>query len=66
MYNKAEYSKVKSVWASLRTWAMEHKFGCVTATQTHCPCTREMTPEEREKLAKRPICIDYIDVIGTP
>jgi hypothetical protein len=25
-----------------------------------------MTPEEREELAKRPICIDYIGVIGTP
>lgn len=60
------YSKVKSTLESIKAWAMEHKVGCVTATQPHRPCTREMTPEEREELAKRPICIDYIGVIGTP
>jgi hypothetical protein len=60
------YSKVKSTLESIKTWAMEHKVGCVTATQPHRPCTREMTPEEREELARRPICIDYIGVIGTP
>ena len=60
------YSKVKSTLESIKTWAMEHKVGCVTATQPHRPCTREMTPEEREELARRPICIDYIGIIGTP
>lgn len=60
------YSKVKSAMESIKAWAMEHKVGCVTATQPHRPCTREMTPEEREELARRPICIDYIGVIGNP
>ena len=60
------YSKVKATLESIRAWAMEHKVSVITATQTHCPCTSEMTPEERENLARCPICIDYVDVIGTP
>lgn len=60
------YSKVESVLASIKAWAKEHNTTVVTAKQPHRPCTREMTPEEREELTKRPICIDYIGVIGTP
>lgn len=60
------YNKVEATLASIRAWVKEHNVTVVTAKQPHRPCTREMTPEEREEIAKRPICIDYIGVIGTP
>lgn len=59
------YSKLESALASMKAWVKEHNVTVVTAKQPPRPCTREMTPEEREELARRPICIDYIGVIGT-
>lgn len=60
------YSKAKSRLEAIKAWAMAHKVAVVTAKQPHRPCTREMTPEEREELTKRPFCLDYVGVIGTP
>lgn len=62
------YNKVEATLASIRAWVKEHNVSVVTAKQPQpqCPYPREMSPEEREALAKRPICIDYIGVIGTP
>lgn len=62
------YNKVEATLASIRAWVKEHKVSIVTAKQPQPQCTypREMSPEERERLAKCPICIDYIGVIGTP
>lgn len=62
------YNKVEATLASIKAWVKEHKVTVVTAKQPQpqCPYAREMTPEEREELVKRPICIDYIGVIGTP
>lgn len=62
------YSKVEATLASIRAWVKEHNVTVVTAKQPlpQCPYPHDMTPEEREELARRPICIDYIGVIGTP